>query len=295
MKKSYLISLLLAAVALAGIAIGSQSRSGESMKVAELPRVTHIHGIAVDREDPSRLYIATHHGLFVASADDGTAARVSDSRDDFMGFTPHPSDPSMLYASGHPAGGGNLGFIASTDGGRTWSRLAEGVGGPVDFHQMDVSKADPSTVYGVYGGLQVSRDGGRTWQMVGLTPDRLIDLAASAGDVDTLYAATEAGLLISEDGGQSWRDAFLLRRPVTMVETTPDGGVYAFVVGAGLMRATEPDLDWTPLGDGGFGDGYVLHLAVDPTDGQKLYAVTHEGDVLASRDGGQTWAAFGSG
>ncbi len=79
-----------------------------------------------------------------------------------MGFTPHPADESVLYASGHPAGGGNLGFIVSRDGGRGWSSLSPGVGGPVDFHQMDVSKADPSVIYGAHGGLQASRDGGRT-------------------------------------------------------------------------------------------------------------------------------------
>ena len=37
---------------------------------------------------------------------------------DYMGFIPHPTDPSLLFASGHPAGGGNLGFIVSNDGGK---------------------------------------------------------------------------------------------------------------------------------------------------------------------------------
>jgi hypothetical protein len=45
-----------------------------------------------------------------------------------MGFTPHPTNPSILYASGHPAGGGNLGFIASEDGGRSWSQAKDGAG-----------------------------------------------------------------------------------------------------------------------------------------------------------------------
>jgi hypothetical protein len=44
---------------------------------------------------------------------------------DFMGFTPHPSDPATLYSSGHPAGGGNLGFIVSEDGGGSWTQLAD--------------------------------------------------------------------------------------------------------------------------------------------------------------------------
>jgi hypothetical protein len=94
-----------------------------------------------------------------------------------MGFTPDPRDPSILYASGHPASGDNLGFIASEDGGRSWRQLAEGVGGPADFHQLAVSATDPRTIYGAYQGqLQVSPDGGRTWEVVGPAPEGLIDL-----------------------------------------------------------------------------------------------------------------------
>ena len=89
----------------------------DAMSISELSKKTHIHGIAVDRQDPSRLLIATHHGLF-RTGPGGKAERISEVQD-FMGFNPHPSDPDTLYASGHPAKGGNLGFIASTDRGRT--------------------------------------------------------------------------------------------------------------------------------------------------------------------------------
>src|SRR3546814_223954 len=193
--------------------------------------------IAADPRDPDRLYLATHHGLFVVSPD-GKAQQVSDSRDDFMGFTPHPTDPDLLYASGHPAGGGNLGFIVSRDGGKSWSKLANGAGGPVDFHQMDVSKADPAVVYGAFGDLQKSADGGRSWTVAGPAPEGLIALAASAKNVDRLYAATRGGLTLSTDGGRQWRPAHLLRTPATAVHVTSDGTVYAFIVGTGLVPAS---------------------------------------------------------
>ena len=141
-----------AAVVLAAIGafFATQSQSDPGTTVEALAEDSHFHGLAVDPTDPSRLYLATHHGLY-AVAPDGTAERLSPVQD-FMGFTPHPSEPSTLYASGHPAGGGNLGFIVSGDAGRTWTQLSPGVGGPVDFHQMDVSPADPKTIYGAHGG-----------------------------------------------------------------------------------------------------------------------------------------------
>jgi photosystem II stability/assembly factor-like uncharacterized protein len=292
------VGALVLAVAVGTTLLPHRSQSASATTVHELAQQTHFHGLAVDAADPDRLYLATHHGLWVVEGD-GSARLISTTTDDFMGFTPHPSDPSVLYASGHPPGGGNLGFVVSTDGGATWRQLSPGAGGPVDFHQMDVSPADPSTIYGAYAGrLQVSRDGGRSWEIVGAAPDGLIDLAASARSPDILYAATESGLLRSEDGGRSWQDAYWLRQPASMVHVTPEGEVYAFVLGSGLIRTREPDLAWQAVADA-FGEAYVLHFAVDPSERQKLYAITlhpedHSQTILASIDGGTTWSVFGA-
>src|SRR5918994_2591413 len=274
LKHGYGVPLAVVIIA-AGAFLATRSHSEASTTVEALARATHFHGIAVDPTDPSRLYLATHQGLYAVEPD-GSATQLSPVQD-FMGFTPHPTDPSILYASGHPAGGGNLGFIASEDGGRSWSQLAEGAGGPVDFHQMDVNPADPETIYGAYGGnLQISRNGGKEWQVVGPAPEGLIDLAASSRDPGTLYAATQGGLLKSEDGGRSWQDAYWLRNPATMVHVTPDGAVYAFVVGTGLIQTVEPKLSWQTVNRDGFDGDYVLHLAVDPSSHNKLYAVSFD-------------------
>jgi len=243
----------------------------------------------VDRNDPSHLLIATHHGLYRAGPD-GNAELISVVQD-FMGFVPHPGDPNTLYASGHPAAGGNLGLIASSDGGKTWIEVSPGLNGPVDFHQMTVSLADPRVIYGLYGDLQVSRDAGQTWAEVGPVADGVIDLAASARDADILYAATERSLLVSLDAGKSWR-ALLEGAPVTMVEVAADGSVYAFVHRQGLWRASEGTFNWTALSED-WGDRYILHLAIDPTAPERLYAATGAGQVLASPDQGRTWNAFG--
>lgn len=262
----------------------------DRVPVAELPRHTHIHGLAVDRSDPSRLFIATHHGFFVATPD-GMATRISPVQD-FMGFTPHPSDPFVLYASGHPAGGGNLGFIRSSDGGATWMQLSQGAGGPVDFHQMDVSPTDPDTIYGAFGGIQVSRNSGGSWAAVGTEPEGLIDLAASAYVPGRLYAATRIGLWVSDDEGASWREAAFGPDIATMIRTDAAGRLFLFVGGKGLYRGVESDLaQWTLLDDR-FGDRAILHLAIDPGDANRMFAATQASEILRSEDGGRSWAPF---
>jgi photosystem II stability/assembly factor-like uncharacterized protein len=276
-------------VALATVLAPIIQASADTVSVSELKEQTHIHGLAVDSGNSDHLLIATHHGLYRAS-DDGQAELISPVQD-FMGFTPDPRSPGSFFASGHPAGGGNLGFIASTDGGHTWTQLAEGVGGPVDFHQMTVSLADPKVIYGAYGELQVSRDGGHSWSVAGPLPKKLIDLAASARDDDTIYSATEDGLSVSRDAGLSW-ESIVQDAPVSLVEVSADGFIYAFILGRGLVRSAEAELKFRTI-SAEWGDRILLHLAFDPADPRRLFVASDKGEILASSDGGASWNEFG--
>lgn len=278
----------LAALAVAAVA-AAPTLAADSLKVTELGGHTHIHGLAVDRQDPQQLLIATHHGLF-RTGPDGKAVRISVVQD-FMGFNPHPFDPTTLYASGHPPTGGNLGFIASTDGGISWTQLSLGVNGPVDFHQMTVSPANPQRIYGAYHDLQLSDDGGKTWKVVASLPERLIDLAASAQDADMLYAATAAGLSRSQDGGRTWQP-LVEGVPITMVEVMPDGTLYAFLLGQGLVRSAEDPIDLQTVSGDWAAEQYILHFAADPTNPDRMFAATQDAQVLASTDRGVTWTTF---
>ncbi|TNC74881.1 WD40/YVTN/BNR-like repeat-containing protein [Rubellimicrobium roseum] len=270
---------------------GGPGTAQEAAPVAELLGRTHVHGLALDPLDGGRLLLATHHGLYALDLATGAVAPLGESRQDFMGFSVAGDD--RFLASGHPEAGGNSGVLLSTDGGASWARIAEGVDGPVDFHQMASSAADPGTVYGAYaGGLQRSRDGGATWTLVAPAPEGLIDLAASTADPERLFAATEAGLLVSGDGGATWEPAGPWTAPVSVVETGPGPEVQAFVLGKGLVRAGETGEglgQWTTVSPPPGGD-YLLHLA---TDGRRTYAVTGSGVLLVSEDGGASWAPFG--
>lgn len=288
--------MLFTVAAAAGVisiaAVGTMLLRADAAERIRLSEVSHIHGIAVDPRDPSRLFLATHYGVFLASPD-GTAERVSDNRNDYMGFTPHPGDPDILYASGHPAGGGNMGFIVSRDGGETWEQVSPGAGGPVDFHAMDVSSADPDVIYGLYGTVQVSRDAGESWEIAASPPADVFDLAASALDPNLVYAATRGGLMVSRDAAKSWEPTGPAGQPATMVQVGPDGSVYAFVYGTGLMKAPGAALTWQAVSTE-FGERVLLHLAIDRTNPQRMFGVTDEGRILASGDGGRSWEALGS-
>lgn len=283
-------ALLLLSIGLATFSGLTVARG--DMTVTDLLQMTHIHGLAVDRADSAHLLIATHHGLYVGRSD-GTAKRLSNHRDDLMSVSAHPDDPTVLYASGHPAGGGNLGVIRSEDSGHTWTQLSPGMHGPVDFHQIAISPADPAVLYGIYRGLQRSDDGGQTWRVVATPPQSLIALAASAHDPETLYAATEQGLLISRDGGSGWMPIHPARTSATALTVTSDGLLVTYLIGIGLLEADEADLpDWQQAGPE-LANDVILHLAVDPTNPDRRYAATWQGRLLGSADGGAGWRDFG--
>ncbi|WP_139257575.1 WD40/YVTN/BNR-like repeat-containing protein [Natronohydrobacter thiooxidans] len=292
-RRRMIMALGLGAVGLAGVlAFGLGSGARAETPLAALLAGTHIHGLAVDRADPSRLMIATHHGLHALDIDSGLTVQVSDHRDDLMGFVAHPAEPAGFLASGHPARGGNLGVIASSDRGKSWVKLSDGVDGPVDFHQMDISKADPAVVWGNYGGLQRSRDGGATWEMVADAPVGLIDIAASAADPERLYAATEVGLFVSAADAEGWQRAHPAQAPVTLVEVTQDGILHAFIFDEGLVRRAEDSAEWERLHPG-FEDRFLLYFAVDPQAPERVFTATQHGEVLASEDGGRNWRQLG--
>jgi mono/diheme cytochrome c family protein len=277
---------------LGAVALGLAALAGSAMAESiDFKDLSHIHGIAPNPERAGTLFLATHEGLFLAS-EDRTAVRISESRDDLMSLAAHPEEPAVLYASGHPSGGGNLGLVRTEDGGRSWRQVSPVADPPVDFHQLTVSPADPEVIYGYYRVLFASSDGGQTWTELRRIPSNVFGLAAGAGDPNVLYAATGTGLLLSADGGRRWET--LSDRPnlASVVHVGPDGTVRAHVLGMGLLESRDPSAGWKSV-YGQFGQQVLRQLAAEPGDSQRLYALNQFGRLLTSRDGGASWHAFG--
>jgi hypothetical protein len=183
--------------------------------------------------DPARLYLATHHGVYVVSPD-GKARQVSSTRDDFMGFTPHPTDATTLYSSGHPASGGNLGFMASTDRGVSWVKLSDGVG-PPDGREQGQCQCDLRFVQGL------AEEHGRRSHLAA-------DRASAPGPHGprSLGQGRKYALCRDRTGASPKRGrrpdlapGHPSRAPATPVHVAPHGTVYAFLVGvASFARAS---------------------------------------------------------
>lgn len=110
-------------------------------------------------------------------------------------------------------------------------------------------------------------------------------------NADMVYAATRNGLIVSKDGAKSW-EMTGAAGPATTVHTAPDGTVYAFIIGSGLVKSASFPIAWTVINDD-LRDNVLEHLTGDPANRKHLFAVTQKNQILASVDEGKTWVPFG--
>lgn len=281
---------LLPAAALAGCLGGGPDGPATPPGAGEAFR--HVHGLAVDPQQAGRLYVATHHGLFVG--DNGTSWQRVGPADDYMGFIVHPTNASIMWSSGHPqnptAAYHNLGVRQSRDGGHTWETIAlEGV----DFHAMAVSPANPDRLWGYVAGgkLHRSDDGGRTWSVIAERPPGIAGLAADPDNADLLYAAGgNAGAYRSLDGGATW--ASFSRTPMLSIAVDPSNASVLYAsTRTSVLKSSDAGVTWGTLPLAAEQE-MVGFLAVDPQDPRAVYAATFTGAIHRSLDGGATWTTL---
>lgn len=297
---------MLGAIVLVGglILLGGEPEPGAPGELEPVESITHqergnhLHGLGYD-EETDRLYLATHYGLFLledAMSSDPSLYQVGETRDDLMGFTLHPTNGSTMWASGHPATGGNLGVIQSTQHGFNWTHISDAdPRGPVDFHSMTVSSKDPRVLAGAHAGqLYVSQDGGHEWFITGDAPQGACFgapcLHLDPNEPERLYAGTLQGLLVSNDLGQNWNtlhDA----QTAAIAQSPADGTLYAFLAGIGLAVSTDAGDTWTPSNEGLELSDREVVFTIDPhrEDPNILFLATTADQVYRSTDGADSW------
>ena len=289
-RKAITITVVVAVLLIGVWALSNKSSNQTGTpKTETVSQLQDAHGLAVDRKDSSKVYIATHTGLLVMQ-NDGELQRVSEDQDDYMGFSAHPTDANVFYTSGHPHTGGNIGFQKSTDGGKTWQKVSDGANGPVDFHSMAVGQADPNLIYGVYRGqLQRSSDEGKSWEVVNTNIGNLITLTTNTTTKDAVFAGTTNGLYISQDRGQNWSKLGTISDAVVSLAINPtnDKEMVAYTQKQGLQRSTDGGNTWGKLD--GYTGGMVMHLAYDAQNPATSYLINQNLEVHKTTDSGATW------
>jgi photosystem II stability/assembly factor-like uncharacterized protein len=259
----------------------------------------HIHGLGYDGRN-DRLFVATHYGIFIWKGAK-KLYQAGTNRDDFMGFSLHPSDADTIYTSGHPAAGGNMGVMKSEDGGISFKQIFRGLRGEtVDFHSMTISPANPLILYGSFQGrLYRSKDGGRSWEFAsarGLPPQGPCwgapCLTADSRDERAVYAGTPRGLLVSRDFGENWSAVSEQLGAVAGVgiDASNPHRLFAFADNLGVALSRDGGKSWQAR-NGGMRLSqreFIFAFAFDPSDSGHVYVATPE-QIFRSTDAGENW------
>lgn len=166
-----------------------------------------------------------------------------------------------------------------------------------DFHSLAFSPGEPGTVlFGHHNGIQISRDGGQTWNSVVDESGRdAMNLVYDPFAPETIYMVGHDAFMKSEDGGTTWAsvDSNLpsLDLHTFAASSSVANRLYAVPAGSGLYASDDGGTAWTLVSnDVPRGTSALVELP----DGTLLIAATDQG-LLRSEDGGETWTPSRSG
>jgi hypothetical protein len=250
----------------------------------EDPGPIHVHGLGLDPQTGT-LYIATHTGLWQLPEGQAKARRITDRRQDTMGFTLVRS--GLFLGSGHPDLREAkpdvpplLGLIKSSDNGQTWQQIS--LLGKADFH---ILRTAGKRIYGfdsTHNQLMQSDNGGTRWSK-SKVPEPLLDLAIDPADPAHLVASGEVALYESTDAGRGWH--VLGVTPGYLAWPRPKR-LYLFDAQGRVRISQGPGRRFTPLGS----VGGALHAVL--VTGKEMYAALAGGAIKRSVDGGHTWQSI---
>ena len=212
-----------------------------------------------------------------------------------------PTDPDTLYAAtwnrirrrwSDPMPGGEDGILKTTDGGKTWKMLTNGLP-DTNFTGrigLDLCRTKPNIIYAYIDNHTPGRE-------------------PQPGQRDAYGRPLQRGIIgaevyRSEDKGETWQKA----NPTTtyfeqfggtygwvfsQIRVDPNAENTVYIMGLGLAKSTDGGKSFTNLYyDGLHGDHHGLWI--DPADSNYLINV-NDGGANVSYDGGKSWRDFHKG
>lgn len=274
--------VLLAAVA--GLVLLQGRSDGPAGASEGLPATSDYHSLLVSPDDPQRLLLGTHQGLYSSSDGGRTWTFAQLQGQDAMNLARPTS--STIWAAGHEV------LAKSTDGGATWSDVRpDGLPG-LDVHGFAADPQSPRLLYAAIAGkgLYRSGDGGQSFSVVSTDVGPDVMALAVTPDDRILAGDMRQGLLESRDGGRTW--TLRLRAALMGIAVNPSDPKRVLATGPGIALSRDGGRTWKPVLDVPDGAGPV---AWAPSAASVAYAVGFDRTLYRTADGGTTWSEVAAG
>ena len=117
---------------------------------------------------------------------------------------------------------------------------------------------------------------------------RINSFAIVDNEGEQYIAATDQGLFHSDDHGHTWESYEGYRLPATMVATTSQGTIYAFVVTRGLIQLNLKTNQWLEVNNQ-LGSQVLRQLTTTSLTPSRLVATNQYGKMIVSENHGIEW------
>jgi photosystem II stability/assembly factor-like uncharacterized protein len=251
-----------------------------------------VPALAVDPRDPNRVFAAVlghpygpnaERGIFRSTDGGATWQKVLYLDEDTGGndVDVDPRDPRVVYATlwearqgpwedNNAYGGEKGGIYKSTDGGTTWTRLANGLPEKIVQANLTIAPSDPDRIYVI---LATTNESGYD-------------------------SGKGQGLYRSDDGGASWRSITDDPRPLMrigggdlpMLGVDPKNPDVVYSTSIVTVRSEDGARTWSSLRGAPGGDDYQ-NIWIDPADPKIILLASDQGAVV-SVNGGTTWSSW---
>gem|GEM_PF-2539789 len=233
--------------------------------------------------DASTVYAAGYDGLLMKSSDAGMSWQVLKSGTDRDLFALSVPNAATAYAAGSGI------FLASTDGGASWTERAPSLGfyTPNDIYFTDVNNG---FAMGSSSKLYRTSDGGNSWAQVTLsvssaTLNRMLELP---GGELVIAGGTSSGSLIlkSSDGGTTWTEkASGGSYAFKDADVSSSGVIYAVGSYGMVMKSSDAGETWAATEGSMFSTVYDVEVLDDLT----AVLSCDNGVFQRTVDGGLNW------
>jgi photosystem II stability/assembly factor-like uncharacterized protein len=263
-----------------------------------------LDSIVVDSAHPSTVYVGAWRldqpggggGLWISHDGGRSWKDVAGLRgQSIRALAQAPSNPAMLFA-------GTLdGVFGSTDSGASWSLVSPP--GSREIHEVESLAVDPKDPDIVYAGTWhlpwKTTDGGRNWKEIkqGVIEDSdVFSIIIDPAKPRAVFLSACSGIYKSENGGELFHRVEGIptdarRTRVLMQDPGNHDVVYAGTT-QGLYKTTDFGKHFTAMTGA---DVIVNDVYVDPGNSNHVLLATDRNGVLASSDGGATFAASNEG
>jgi len=264
-----------------------------------------IGAVAIFQKDPNILWVGTGEanvrnsvgwgdGIYKSTDGGETFTKMGlEDTHHIAKIVAHPTDPDIIYAAsqGHLWGyTGERGLFRTTDGGRTWQRLSNGLpdDGKTGCTDIKMHPKNPDVLYAAFwqrlrrpyrfdsggpnGGIFKSADGGNTWEKLtkGLPEGDIgrIGLSIYRKNPEIVMAIVEHGFQ-PRRGTKEYDDMKKL--------------------GTGIYRSEDGGKNWKYKNRYNNRPFYYSQIYINPNDDRLIYTMGSRAQV--SEDGGKTFSS----